>query len=221
MAIGLARMMGFRLMENFDRPYLAIGFGEFWKRWHISLSTWIRDYLYLPLGGSRVSPLRTYVNLWICFLASGLWHGAAWTFVAWGAYHGLFLTLDRLFLRRLLGRLPRFVGIAFTFLAVTLGWVLFRSPDFAAALDYYAALADPGALRVRLFLFTADLQLTMAVGLLICFLPALPLSRAAYRRLVARVSWPTWSMAGVSALFLLALAKATTVAFQPFLYFRF
>ena len=91
MAIGLARMLGFRLMENFVRPYLAVGFGEFWRRWHISLSTWIRDYLYIPLGGDRVSTPRIYLNLWICFLASGLWHGAAWNFVLWGAYHGLFL----------------------------------------------------------------------------------------------------------------------------------
>ena len=107
MAIGLARIMGFRLMENFDRPYLSVGFGEFWRRWHISLSTWIRDYLYVPLGGNRVSSLRLYLNLWICFLASGLWHGAAWTFVVWGAYQGFFLTLERLGLGRVLARLPR------------------------------------------------------------------------------------------------------------------
>jgi len=144
MAIGLARIMGFRLMENFDRPYLAIGFGEFWRRWHISLSTWIRDYLYLPLGGNRGSTLRVYVNLWICFLASGLWHGAAWTFVVWGMYQGLFLTLERLFLARVLVRLPRLAGVLLTFLAVTIGWVLFRAP----ALPTAAAYLNAGQVRV-------------------------------------------------------------------------
>ena len=155
MAIGLARIMGFRLMENFDRPYLSVGFGEFWRRWHISLSTWIRDYLYVPLGGNRVSSLRLYLNLWICFLASGLWHGAAWTFVVWGTYQGFFLTLERLGLGRVLARLPRSLGVLLTFLAVTVGWVLFRSPDLASAAGYLAAMVRPG-LPGRFVIVTLD-----------------------------------------------------------------
>src|SRR6185436_15388515 len=94
----------FRLRENFAHPYGATSFTEFWKRWHISLTTWIRSYLYIPLGGNRHGAARTYLNLWLCFLLSGLWHGAAWTFVLWGAWNGLFLTLDRLFLARALQR---------------------------------------------------------------------------------------------------------------------
>jgi alginate O-acetyltransferase complex protein AlgI len=94
MAIGIARMLGFRLRENFDMPYISCSVTEFWRRWHISLTTWIREYLYIPLGGNRVSQTRLYFNLWICFLASGLWHGAAWTYVVWGAYNGLFLVLE-------------------------------------------------------------------------------------------------------------------------------
>jgi alginate O-acetyltransferase complex protein AlgI len=133
MAIGIARTMGFRLMENFNKPYISIGFADFWRRWHISLSSWIREYLYIPLGGDRVSSIRTYINLWICFLASGLWHGAAWTFVVWGAYHGLFLTLDRLFMRRALLRMPRGVAIGLTFVLVTIGWAIFRAPDLPTA----------------------------------------------------------------------------------------
>ena len=108
MAIGLARMLGFRLKENFNAPYVARSITEFWRRWHISLTTWIRDYLYMPLGGNRRGEARTYINLWICFLASGLWHGASWNFVIWGAYNGLFLTLDRMFLREALERCGAF-----------------------------------------------------------------------------------------------------------------
>jgi len=220
MAIGLARMLGFRLMENFVRPYLAVGFGEFWRRWHISLSTWIRDYLYIPLGGDRVSTPRIYVNLWICFLASGLWHGAAWNFVLWGAYHGLFLTLDRLFLRRLLTRLPRVAGIGFTFLAVIIGWVLFRAPDARSAVAYYAAMINPFAPH-DLVLVTSDLYLTMAVGLAICFLPGLGGFERLHQRLRTGGQWQTISMASAAGLLVLSIAKATTVAFHPFLYFRF
>ena len=221
MAIGLARMIGFRLMENFVRPYLAIGFGDFWRRWHISLSTWIRDYLYIPLGGERISTPRLYVNLWICFLASGLWHGAAWTFVLWGAYHGLFLTLDRLFLKRLLTGLPRAAGIGFTFLAVTIGWVLFRAPDAGGALTYLAAMIDPLGGSHRVALATRDLYLVMAVGLTICFLPAVDRFERLHERLRASPQWPTISMAFAAGLLAVSIAKATTVAFHPFLYFRF
>jgi alginate O-acetyltransferase complex protein AlgI len=220
-AIGLARMIGFRLMENFIRPYLAIGFGDFWRRWHISLSTWIRDYLYIPLGGDRVSKPRRYLNLWICFLAAGLWHGAAWTFVLWGAYHGLFLTLDRLFLKRLLSRLPRAAGIGFTFLAVTISWVLFRAPDAGAALTYLAAMIDPLGHTHRVALVTLDLYLVMAVGLAICFLPALGRFERLHEQLRAAPQWTTVSMASAAGLLVLSIAKATTVAFHPFLYFRF
>jgi len=221
MAIGLARCLGFRLLENFEQPYLAIGFADFWRRWHISLSSWIRDYLYIPLGGDRVSPLRLYLNLWICFLASGLWHGASWTFVIWGAYHGFFLTLDRLFLGRWLRSRHRALGILLTFLTVTLGWVIFRAPTQAAALRHLGAMLDPGRMSTRFVLITYDHYLVMLVGLAFCFLPAF---RVHERWLAARAQPSSYSarvMAGACVLLLLSAAKATTVAFQPFLYFRF
>ena len=221
MAIGLARTMGFRLMENFNRPYLAIGFGDFWRRWHISLSTWIRNYLYVPLGGDRVSTARTYVNLWICFLASGLWHGAAWTFVIWGAYHGFFLTLDRMFLKRLLLRLPRVIGIGFTFLAVTVGWVIFRAPNIAFVGPFLAAMVEPGQGSTRLVMVTPDIQFTMVVGLVLCFAPALTVIANLEQRVGSSPLWKGLSMSGAALLFIISLAKATTVAFHPFLYFRF
>ena len=144
MAIGLARMLGFRLFENFNMPYIACSITEFWRRWHISLSTWIREYLYVPLGGNRVKPSRRYLNLWLCFLASGLWHGAAWTYIAWGAYNGLFLVLEKLFLLRFLDRLPRWTANLFTFAVVMVGWTVFRAHSLPQAGEFFAAMAQPG-----------------------------------------------------------------------------
>lgn len=133
-AIGAARVMGFRLMENFRRPYLAKNIKEFWSRWHISLSSWFRDYVYIPLGGNRVSRSRHMGNLLLTFLASGLWHGANWTFILWGGIHGMFQIVETRWLhwtklqsRRLV--IPPFVKIFFTFVLVNFAWVFFRSPD--------------------------------------------------------------------------------------------
>jgi alginate O-acetyltransferase complex protein AlgI len=221
MAIGLARTMGFRLMENFNRPYTAIGFGDFWRRWHISLTSWIREYLYIPLGGDRVSPVRIYLNLWICFLASGLWHGAAWTFVVWGAYHGLFLTLDRLFMKRLLQRLPRGVAVAITFTLITIGWVIFRAPDMASALRYLSVMADPSAARTGAFIVTADLWFALALAFALCFLPVSGRFLRLEAAVRARAEFGTAALLIGAVLLLLALAKAVTVSFHPFLYFRF
>ncbi len=145
MALGLAQMFGIRLPENFDRPYSSRSITEFWRRWHMSLSRWFRDYLYIPLGGNRGSTLQTYRNLVIVFLITGLWHGANWTFILWGAYHGTLLLIERVTGvgrdtatgRHLIGR-ARTVGL------VLFGWVLFRSPDVIYALRYYRALFRPG-----------------------------------------------------------------------------
>jgi len=157
-AIGAARVMGYDLMTNFDRPYAARSISEFWKRWHISLSTWFRDYLYIPLGGSRVARSRWYLNLMVVFLVSGLWHGANWTFVIWGALHGAFLVASlltaglRARVRSALGieavpALRNALQIAITFHLVALGWVFFRAPSLAAAGDMLSRMmrGSPGA----------------------------------------------------------------------------
>ena len=140
MAIGIARMMGFRFPENFNFPYISQSITEFWRRWHITLGNWMRDYLYIPLGGNRVSTNRMYLNLWIVFLLSGLWHGAAWTFIIWGAFHGLFLILDRLFLLKLLKKWGKFPAILLTYFIVLIGWVFFKANDFSHALGYIQQL---------------------------------------------------------------------------------
>lgn len=141
MAIGLARIFGFDFLENFNYPYTARSMQEFWHRWHISLSNWFRDYFYIPLGGNRVAEWRVWFNLIIVFLACGLWHGANWTFVVWGALHGLFLALERAGLGRWLALLPAVLRHAYVLLAVMVAWVFFRADDIHAALAYLAAMA--------------------------------------------------------------------------------
>lgn len=136
MAIGLAKMMGFRFPENFNFPYISQSITEFWRRWHITLSNWMRDYLYIPLGGNRVSTGRLYFNLSAVFLISGFWHGAAWTFIFWGGFHGLFLILDRLFLLDFLKKIGKIPAIFLTYLIVLIGWVFFRSETIVEAFQF-------------------------------------------------------------------------------------
>ena len=222
MAIGLARMVGFRLNENFNKPYISCSITEFWRRWHISLSTWIRDYLYIPLGGNRVAPWRRYVNLWVCFLASGLWHGAAWTYVAWGAYNGVFLVLERLFLARWLDRLPRLAANAWTFAVTVAGWLVFRAVSMGQAGAMLGAMADPARPGAVLGLYRSPMMLSMvAVAALISFLPRVPgFDRVQANTLAAPAGRAALDLA-LSLLFVFALAKALADPFKPFLYFRF
>ena len=140
MAIGLGRMFGFRIPENFNYPYVAASITEFWRRWHISLSTWFRDYLYIPLGGNRRGVGRTYLNLIVVFLLCGLWHGASWTFVVWGLFHGGFLILERLGLGRALRSASAPVAHGYCLLTVTVGWVFFRAETLTHAVGYLSAM---------------------------------------------------------------------------------
>lgn len=136
MAIGLASMMGFRLPENFNNPYTATSITDFWRRWHMTLGAWMRNYLYIPLGGNRVkSKWRLYFNLWLVFLLSGLWHGAAWGFIIWGAYHGFFLVMERIFLGKWLAKIGK-VSCIYSFFVVMLGWVVFRIEHLRPSLSF-------------------------------------------------------------------------------------
>ena len=140
MAVGMGKMFGFKFLENFDFPYVAQSIRDFWRRWHISLSTWFRDYLYIPLGGNRISEARTQLNLITVFFLCGLWHGASWTFVAWGLYHGLFLSLERTRFGTWLEKCSRPTRHAYAVLAVMMGWILFRSNTWTEAHHYFQAL---------------------------------------------------------------------------------
>jgi alginate O-acetyltransferase complex protein AlgI len=216
MAIGMARMLGFRLMENFRDPYLATSFTDFWRRWHISLSTWIKEYLYLPLGGNRRSTPRNYFNLCICFLLCGLWHGAAWNFVIWGAIQGIALCCDRAFWLRFSEGLPRPFNIALTFFAVALTWVFFRCQNLKQAFSFFRVLAGGSAPQPDAVFLRADTLVALAVAALLVFAPLAMSHRARAipsRRVVA--------LASALLVFLLAAGRMGVNSFQPFLYFRF
>jgi alginate O-acetyltransferase complex protein AlgI len=215
MAIGLGRMFGFRFAENFDYPYAAQSLTDFWRRWHMTLSSWLRDYVYIPLGGNRRRGLR---NLFITFALCGLWHGAAWTFVVWGLWHGTMLAVERI-TGRSLGR----VG---TCLAVALGWVVFRTVSLEHAGHYFAALAGfgPGEVAARDYL-NLELVLAIAVGVAAC----LPIGTWIRDRALQPGRWQFARHFGVvgaelaGAMVVLAASCVTLAGgtYQPFLYFRF
>ncbi len=183
MAIGIARAMGYDFTRNFDHPYLATSIQDFWRRWHISLSTWLRDYLYVPLGGNRRGRFRTYLNLFLTMVLGGLWHGANWTFVIWGAWHGIALAFDRLLTgkdsgrgprpvtRRLPGFLRSLLGWTLTMLIVLVGWVFFRSPDAETALSILGRMASLSdgitwyhPFAIGILLFIAGYHALLAAG---------------------------------------------------------
>jgi alginate O-acetyltransferase complex protein AlgI len=223
MAIGLGRMMGFRFPENFNSPYTSRSISEFWRRWHITLGAWMRDYLYIPLGGNQVSSAsRLYFNLWFVFLVSGLWHGASWNFVAWGAYHGFFLIAERLFLRRFLKRIGPWGSWAYCFVASVLGWVIFRIEDIGLATQYYG----------RLFAFDwgsgvdmdARFWATLPVATFFSFFVLSPYGKKIHDAVFhqgysLRAHLIMWPIAMI--LFTLSVAALSTAGFNPFIYFRF
>jgi alginate O-acetyltransferase complex protein AlgI len=219
MAIGLGLMFGFAFPKNFDSPYLAQSITEFWQRWHISLSTWLRDYLYLPLGGNRRGARRTYVNLMIVMLLGGLWHGAAWKFVVWGGFHGAVLALERGFGRRAIyGGLPRPARIAATFLIVLVGWVFFRAADLGSAMRYLGAMAGLGEPQAAAGLIGGVMHQPYylgTVGLAAIITWTCPQAWEWSRQL----TMPKAIAAG--ALFVTAVTMLATQAYNPFIYFMF
>ena len=231
MAIGLGRMFGFHFLENFNYPYIARSIREFWRRWHISLSTWFRDYLYIPLGGNRHGPVRTGANLLLVFLLCGLWHGASWTFLIWGVYHGIFLVLERVpAVRRLLDRLPAPVQHAYVLLVVLVGWVFFRADTFAHALAYLEAMVDfsrPPLFNSQLFLaLNNEFSLTLAAAVIGSTPVFMLLQRWRTGRPIVPAPAMRWlaATAQVGSLgFVLVYSIAAVLggAHNPFLYFRF
>jgi alginate O-acetyltransferase complex protein AlgI len=219
MAIGLGAMLGFECPRNFNAPYRADSMTDFWRRWHISLSSWFRDYLYIPLGGNRKGVARSYLNLVVIFLLCGLWHGANWTFIVWGGYHGVFLILERILGKRTVYFfLPRPLQIGATFAVITVGWVLFRSPDIAHAwrlLEIMFTPSEPqgGSILLGAVICTPELMLTIAICSLLAFQP------------VQAFDWArsvTWSKAVILVgLFCLSLMVMFTHTFNSFLYLRF
>ncbi len=221
MAIGMARAMGFRFLENFDQPYISHNITEFWRRWHISFATWIRSYLYIPLGGNRKGVARTYVNLWICFFLSGLWHGAAYTFVLWGIYQGTLLVIERLFWLDVQKRLPGWINIATQFFLTMIGWVIFRSETLDQVGWYMGALFRDAATLASGVELDLEVGLHVALGLLLSFAPAFP----GFDRVVAWYSGLRYRDELATAfsilIFALSVGRIAGATFSPFLYFRF
>jgi alginate O-acetyltransferase complex protein AlgI len=219
MAIGLGLMLGFVFPKNFDSPYKATSVTDFWRRWHISLSTWLRDYLYIPLGGNRKGPRRTYLNLALVMLLGGLWHGAAWNFVLWGGLHGVLLGAERARGKRsFYHRLPRAARVGATFVLVNLSWVFFRASDLPAALRYLSAMfgvgsQSGGAQLLAGILYQPYYLLTFSIAGLVAFLA--PQTWDWTRRL------PAWRMLVTLALLWLSLVILNTQAYNPFIYFIF
>jgi alginate O-acetyltransferase complex protein AlgI len=219
MAIGLGRMFGFVIPKNFASPYLADSITDFWRRWHISLSTWLRDYLYVPLGGNRLGPRRTYLNLALVMLLGGLWHGANWTFVAWGAYHGTLLAFERWCGKRTAyAWMPRWAQVGITFVLVLISWVLFRSPSLGHALAYlgsmFGAVPPSGAASLlSAELYSPHHLVVLALCAALCFQPVEVYDWA------EQVTWR--KAAALAPLFLFAIGTMFTQTFNPFLYFQF
>ena len=221
MAIGLGRMFGFTFPENFRYPYLSRSVSEFWRRWHITLGDWFREYLYIPLGGNRVSVPRNLFNLAVVWLATGLWHGASWNFLLWGGYFGLLLILEKFVFGKLLQRLPAFFGWLYTALAVLLGWVLFAFEDAVAGLSYLSAMLGGGAGGADAFALRSLLD--GAGLLLLCALGSTPLCAGALRQLKAAHPrlHAVLTAALLAAGFALCLTYVVDAGYNPFLYFRF
>ena len=230
MAIGLGKMLGLDFLENFNFPYVAASFTEFWRRWHISLSNWMREYLYIPLGGNRVPHWRRTFNLWLVFLASGFWHGASWNFVVWGAYHGAFLSLDKLLSTRGWRAPPRILAIPSTFLLVLIGWIFFRTETLSDAYAFFGCMVGHTQVETPK-LVAASLMEPQAWT---AFIAAILLSLAPiFKRHEILKNWPINGCtprdhAKVTVRFILSIILLTSsllclisVQFNPFIYFRF
>ncbi len=222
MAIGISRCFGFRFEKNFDHPYMSKNIAEFWRRWHISLGAWFRDYVYIPLGGNRVPALAQLRNLLVVWLLTGIWHGSNWNFVLWGLYHGAFVILERFVIKKNLDFLPGFVRILITDFIAVIGWVFFFSPSMGSALGYLGQMfgADKlGFFNHETWFFLKQNLLLLIVSIVLCG----PL----VSKLHDRVLYERWGhgrkiMIGIyAAAFVLCLAAMVSATYSSFLYFQF
>jgi len=234
MAIGMGRMFGFVFPENFNYPYISQSITEFWRRWHITLSSWFRDYLYIPMGGNRVPPWQVYFNLMTVFFLCGLWHGATWSFVVWGMFHGSFLIIERVGWGKMLERMPRVIRHVYTLLVVMIGWVFFNARDLSHAIIYlkvmFGLVSGTGLeYSVGLYMNSA-LALAIAAGI-IGSMPVIPWIKNAWAQGLPRregLSLVLWEAGGRLAgvvlsmgVFLASAMMAAHGSYSPFIYYRF
>ena len=234
MAIGLGRMFGFNYLENFNYPYVSRSIREFWRRWHISLSSWFRDYLYIPIGGNQCGNVRTYLNLIIVFVLCGMWHGASWTFVCWGLYHGFFLVVERISVGRLLDRLWPPVRYLLTIVIIISGWVIFRCDTLSEAIVYLQVMYGllDGAERQLHFLYLDNKLICELMAAMILAYPLLPLIKrlrgGIEKRINGSVAQPVFTMCAelINLAALVGITYFTVISlaagvYNPFIYFRF
>ncbi|MEE9425191.1 MAG: MBOAT family O-acyltransferase [Methylococcales bacterium] len=230
MAIGLGRMFGFRFLENFNYPYISKSLREFWKRWHISLSTWFRDYVYIPLGGNRVSTLRVYLNLLIVFLLTGIWHGASWNFVVWGLFHGFFLASEHMGFSKFLNKLWRPIQHLYVVVVIIASWVLFRSETLTQAMDYFNAMTNISNWDTTSFQYAQVISNEFIFIFIIGLIFSLPIYTRIKQQLTnyfensaLKIALPIHfsRLVFLSVLIFLSVLKIASSTYNPFIYFRF
>ena len=223
MAIGLGSIFGFKFLENFNYPYISKSITEFWRRWHISLSTWFKEYLYIPLGGNRVSKWRNYINLFIVFLATGFWHGAAWNFIFWGLWHGMFIIMEKAtgWHKKEGDLLLRMVQHVYCILAFVIGWVMFRADTMAYAWQYIKnmfGLISEHKIAFEMSYYVDNLEITAFVMAIICAVPIFSkLLEIKYEHKILRSFVNIWLI----ILFILSSTAIAASTYNPFIYFRF
>ena len=225
MAIGLGQMLGFQFLENFDYPYISKSITEFWRRWHISLGTWFREYVYIPLGGNRKGLVRQIFNLLIVWFCTGFWHGASWNFLIWGGYYGVLLIIEKLFLLKVLKKIPAFFSHVYTLFFVVIGWVIFGFDDMTKGWEYLKGMFGFGGLQLvdnmSLYLLLSNLVL-----ILILIVASTPLPAKLGRKMMSLVQTKTWAAMIIEnvfiiAIFVVSVAFLVNSTYNPFLYFRF
>jgi len=219
MAIGLGRMLGFEFLENFNYPYISKSVTEFWRRWHISLGSWFRDYVYIPLGGNRKGKYRQLLNITIVWALTGFWHGASWTFMLWGLYYAAFLIFEKLFWLEKLEKAPKFVGHFYTVLVAVCGWVLFQLSSLAKCGVYYKAMfgfGDGGFIRPVDGFYAASFAVVFAIAIIACT----PLAKNLYNKLSEKAQAVTTPILIVLGL-VVCTGYLVDATYNPFLYFRF
>jgi len=224
MAIGLGHMFGFRFLENFEYPYLARSITQFWRKWHISLSTWFRDYVYIPLGGNRTGTAGLIRNTMIVWLLTGFWHGADWNFVIWGIYYGVLLLLEKLVFSKQVEKLPPVLGHVYCLFFVMVGWFIFAYPDITSGMGYFGALFGAGgalASRGSIYLILNNLALLIALALGSTTLPAALANRFVSKEGRSEGIVIAARLAFCVVVFLLSVASLVDASYNPFLYFRF
>ena len=217
MAIGLGKMFGFDFMENFNNPYLSKNIKDFWRRWHISLSFWFRDYVYIPLGGSRCSSLRSYANLMTVFFLTGFWHGASWNFIVWGIYYAIFLILERKFLGRVLEKLPFFLQHIYTIIVIVFGWIFFRAEGLRHAIKYIKHIFMIKQSMWADFIYIVDRKAVFftIIGILLSLLPVIKFKDS--KKSLVRGGYIVIQF----IVFIISISFLLGTGFSPFLYFRF